>query len=702
MDLKWKTEKKPTNKDRGPYAHWWEEKEMPYLPADLLDDRNARLDLEQPFRLKSREGQRLSDAFYAGGAIVPLPVGAGNGGKIADWDEDRTKAKLPLVPDDTVLVGIVDTGIALSNSRFRSADGETRFIAAWQQSAPFIDQSDLPCGQEIYASDIQAKLKEHSQSDVLGYVDETAFNRDLYLTEPTKPAGQRDLEMAAAHGTHVLDLAAGLDPDGSQADLADRLRLIAVNLPAQYAHGTAGGFLAYFAVFAIDRIIHLADALWKRNNPDKDGGYPLVINFSYGMTAGPKDGTHVFERAIERILQEREARQRRTGSKGAPIRLLLPAGNDNLERCAASCVLGCKDKHHANTGDEAQPSVTLPWRILPADTTANFVEIWFESRSQDDLITLMNDLVVSVSPPGTGDMTLEPLQLGRYQDLGSFARVYVSASETKPGQSRLALLICVAPTVSDNARAPIAPAGLWQVKVEYNGEPVDTSFYVQSDQSAVRTSKTGRRSYFDHEKYRVNLENGSPADTFSYEPNQGNVTDNDYWPTFGPVQRKGTHNSLATLGDGNVVTVGGFDDCYGYPANYSSSANENRTKPVGSEAITVSYPSENSPSLFGLLAAGARDGSVTAYRGTSMATALATREAAFAFLGRKGSGERLGNEFWFRKRAETSEQRTKFAKISDHWGQYLGWPSVRLLKSGVGRIDSPDVDRMWKRLGGTK
>lgn len=699
MAILWKTVEQ-LGPGIGPYAHWWEDKEKPFIPDGVIDrTSNTEINLRLPGNPKGRTSRATADAFYSGGASVPLPLWSGNPNRPKTWSTAKTSGKLTEVPDDTVLVGIVDTGISLSNARFRMEDGRTRFIASWQQSAPFRGQTDLPCGHELYQGDIQAKLDQYGPPGRLDCIDEIAFNRDLCLTEPTKPGAQRDLEMAAAHGTHVLDLAAGLDPCGDMKDLADRLRLISVNLPAQYAHGTAGAFLPYFAVYAVDRILHLADALWERNNPGQAGGYPLVINFSYGMMAGPKDGSHIFESALKEILSQRSSSFASRGVKSPPVRLIMPAGNDNLSRGAASIVLGKEGHEHDFSGKAARETITLPWRIKPGDATANFLEIWTDASPKKVLDQVRQKMKISITPPGSDTLWLRPLEFNTYQDLGDFGRVYVRRTLTGRGH-RLALLVCVAPTTLDVACAPLAPAGLWTIKVAYDGEPVDTTFFIQSDQSAVRGSKSGRRSYFDHSKYRTHLVNGAQADTFSLDHDRGPVDDNDYWPTTGPVQRKGTHNALSSISLPEMVAVGGFDDSSGFPAIYSSSTDGEGSRNAGREILSVSYPSENAPSLFGLIASGARDGSVTAYRGTSMATALATREAALAFLASTGSGQRLGTEAWFWKRAERQEDLARDRRLSDHWTQYLGWPGLRKLKSGVGRIPAPQNDRKWHRLGG--
>lgn len=208
------------------------------------------------------------------GTLCPCPHGSRNPGWSDDADEwitgevvDRLPGDLP---DDTVLVGIIDTGIALGHRAFRRANGSSRVISAWQQTALYRNQPYLPFGEEWYAGDIDGRLRDHSRNrNPMDRLDEDGFNRAMRLVEPGRIRGHRDLDHRAAHGTHVMDIAAGFDP--SHPD-ADRVRMIVVNLPTQYLHGSAGNFLSYFAAYAVERVFHMAEALWTKNNPSKPGG----------------------------------------------------------------------------------------------------------------------------------------------------------------------------------------------------------------------------------------------------------------------------------------------------------------------------------------------------------------------------------------------------------------------------------------------
>lgn len=739
----------------GPYVHWWEQKERPFFPdrPEVAPDRPK--DALQTIRLRSRErlnsksAPSLRDTFYNSGQAVPLPAEFANpSGDHDAWTYAQIAGRLPHkddITDDTVITGILDTGIALNQMMSNIAPQRTRVIASWQQGAPFRPVDDkqsveswLPCGREVFADEINNALSTFGNDE--GVVDEDAFNRHLSLSTPNYLYGNRDLEMAFAHGTHTLNLAGGLDAWASEAEERQRHRIIAVNLPAQYSHGSGGNFLAYFAVYGVERILFLADALWEKRklDPKKTGmvGFPVVINFSYGMVAGPKDGHGTFEAELRRIIENRkEAHWEKYKVAASPVRVFMPAGNDNLERGAATSLLGAEDATHYLDHYTRKQEIDLPWQIKPSDSTANFLEIWTEALPKsvlEDVFTerRRGDLKISVTPPGATAKELGSLTDNTYQDLGDYARVYCRhVRSPQPNgteeEERLGLLVCVAPTVTDSDGAPVAPAGMWNVRVDYSGDiAIEFEFYIQSDQSAVVTSKTGLRSYFDHANYRTHMtehmrqfdqiksmrhlvQDGRIADTFAMPVGgtgrnalgeevdlAGKQIDNDYWPDFGPVQRRGMANALVSLSIDEIIAVGSYDDGNGAAASYSSSTSGNvgrgnRPGNMGRKDISICFPGENSPSLFGLLSAGSRDGSVVASRGTSMATGLATRTAAMAFAQSSIVDlSEIATETWFRNQAKS------FAK-STNWPELGRWS---YLKMGGGRMPDPIASTKLSRL----
>ncbi|MEP4196460.1 MAG: hypothetical protein ABJL99_12590 [Aliishimia sp.] len=121
----------------------------------------------------------------------------------------------------------------------------------------------------------------------------------------------------------------------------------------------------------MEQIFHIDEATWHANkkagNVVPDGSYPLIINFSYGMQAGPKEGTSHFEKAIEALLDVRA----RTCE--APARIVMLVGTDNLKRVNARAYIGTAGEWLKL---KIQKSVAVPCRIIPDDLTPNFVDIW--------------------------------------------------------------------------------------------------------------------------------------------------------------------------------------------------------------------------------------------------------------------------------------------------------------------------------------
>ena len=114
--------------------------------------------------------------------------------------------------------------------------------------------------------------------------------------------------------------------------------------------------------------------LWTDEIGEKYGqtDLPLVINFSYGYSAGPKDGSLFIEREIDRLFQERDA----------PTVVVLPAGNNYLSRTTAKFKLGKGGKLKSKEYEEKAKEIG--WIIPPDDQADNFVEIWVEDDTEDD------------------------------------------------------------------------------------------------------------------------------------------------------------------------------------------------------------------------------------------------------------------------------------------------------------------------------
>mmetsp|Transcript_5193 Transcript_5193/g.8205 ORF Transcript_5193/g.8205 Transcript_5193/m.8205 type:complete len:402 (-) Transcript_5193:2-1207(-) len=385
---------KELEEEIDPYGHWW----WPKAATRRLDNSFSTKFMEQEFQSanvdlfealsfsdlsieelntglgRKRLARRFEAAqsLFGGGKWVAMPNSMLNpdGADPAEWiGEDLLDAicleegydPCENLPEETLLVGIIDTGVPLHHSRTRMGEDrdKTRILASWQQSADWCvkKQAYMPFGRVAARDEIEGLLAAYNTEH--GGIDEDGFNRAAGLVEPSNILGHRDLDFRASHGAHVLDLAGGMDPDGNPYYLKN-VRFVVVNLPPQFLHGLAGNFLQYYASFALQWMHDLSEALWQRKFGGTNGSFPLAVNLSFGMNAGPKDGNMPFEILLDylarpdlprpgfQIPDPKKADSLDLAQSGTdvspatPIKMLnvtMPAGNDNLSRKTAHLAL---------------------------------------------------------------------------------------------------------------------------------------------------------------------------------------------------------------------------------------------------------------------------------------------------------------------------------------------------------------------------
>lgn len=655
--------------DGPPYLHW--SLEGPGEDLIVGDTTEGREDVElllqgAPTSLNADQSSILAAPVAPSvgpGDTVPVPVFAANAA-FGDYLETSETwlpddASLPGgvtdagpdIPDDTVIVGVIDVGIPLGHNRFRNPDGSTRILAAWQMLAEWggaggLSQPYLPFGRELYQGDIDQMLSRFSGGDAKGWLDEGAFNRTTGVLDMKNLRGHRETAGRYSHGAHVLDAAAGCSPEvaeGDEAEFRRRVKIIAVNIPSSTTFGASGTHLDNFMTVAIQRISELADAIWMKCHKgythdtagNRIAGYPVVINISFGKQAGSKDSLDAFPAALKKF------RQTRHENKLAPVYLAMPAGNDNLLRCNAFL-----EPHPDET-------LALDWRVLPEDQSSNFVEIW--TRNHDDAGAL--PLQVTLVPPNRDAADFEP-QTGQdagFQTLEDFARIYYQRVPDPDIATRFKFryILCIAPTARVATKGPAAPAGTWQIKVRnISGERIQCVLSIQTDQQVLPGRAINFRSYFDDPGYLLYDDRGALGESYSYPPKDedGEMrSQNRDIPAATPVRRHGTMNASAA--HGYATRVGGYRASDGRPAFYSSTGRghvdgrDDGTE-VGSStdngrktAPTASFPTDDGPAHFGILSAGAANGSVVAMRGTSFASSQAAREIARLLLNEPGDSD---------------------------------------------------------------
>ena len=516
----------------------------------------------------------------------------------------------------TVVVGVIDYGIAFAHERFRLKQEETRIEYFWVQDAPCGEGdagqpegqeavNPVPYGREINKGQIDVLLAAHADSKI---VDEERLYRRAAVQLGNR--WLRSVSRRVAHGTHVMDLACGYD----LTDEDGRKRpIVCVQLPEATTADTSGENLDAYALDGIRYILERAEAIARQNDW---APLPVVINFSYGNVAGPHDGTSDLEEAIDELINAHPN-----------LKVVIPSGNSHLGRL-----------HAELTFDRPGQTMKLHWRVLPDDRTPSFLEIWLplevwlpgvKPEEKDprwqaavDPAKRASPIHLRIAAPGpSAEGELEGAApgdglrlLADNGDVLCEARYHFIGAPTNRGM----FLIALQPTrrnepVPGTPGNPVALSGTWTITLEnVSLKPKGlVEAWIQRDDTPYGFPRRGRQSYFDHRCYQ-RFDHG------------GRLVEDDQEGCI--IKRAGSMNAIAT-GEKTIV-VGGYVRKNGKPAEYSAGGPV--THPWPRRGPDTSAVSDESRVLRGVLAAGTRSGSVVALDGTSVAAPQATRDIADA------------------------------------------------------------------------
>ncbi|HET7730175.1 MAG TPA: S8 family serine peptidase [Usitatibacter sp.] len=246
-----------------------------------------------------------------------------------------------------VIVGVIDDGCALAHPNFlRPGTLKSRILFLWDQAgatppngAPYWSPPGNFPGRELTGAKIDAvlaacaangRIDEERVYDTLGY--------DVALS---------------AHGTHVLDIAAGNGASlmGSEG-VANEADIVFVQLPRDLVD--QGG--AVLESHILDGVQYVFDRAASKNKQ-------AVVNISFGGYCGPHDGSSRLATGMDELLQAMRGRA-----------VVVSAGNGYEADCHATGTL--------NAGD-SQDKV---WLLRPEDPTSNQLEIWYDGAAQLELL----------------------------------------------------------------------------------------------------------------------------------------------------------------------------------------------------------------------------------------------------------------------------------------------------------------------------
>jgi subtilisin family serine protease len=294
----------------------------------------------QPFVQSLKAAQRLRKALAAttteiAAAPALLPAGAKtNGGK-------------------GVIVGIVDFGCDFAHRNFIAADGKTRVRKIWDQN------NNAGTGPFGFGKVFTAQ----------------SINSALTKTNPYLSLGYGPDPSEAAHGTHVMDIAAGNGRGTGTPGVAPNSEIIFVEVASSDVPWSGKEVVGK----SFGDSVQLLEAL--QFIFMEAGTTPCSINVSLGTNGGPHDGTTLVEQGIDRLLRQVSNRC-----------VSIAASNSFADRI------------HAGGTVPQGGTNNIPWLVPFDDETENEMEIWYpgNGRLSVEIIGPNGNSIGTVAPGKSG------------------------------------------------------------------------------------------------------------------------------------------------------------------------------------------------------------------------------------------------------------------------------------------------------------
>ncbi|MBS8259331.1 hypothetical protein DYI23_03770 [Roseibium polysiphoniae] len=413
---------------------------------------------------------------------VNFPVAPGSW--VNDYRVDTAPSEWTPPPrKPKAIIGVIDDALPFAHRCFLNSDGGTRISHCWLQSGQAEPTASVPFGREFVNAEIDGLRHQFP-------ADERQQYRQAKATAPDMPELGNHLMRHATHGAHVLGLAAGNGSIYPDYPLDDDILIIGVQLPNTIAWDTSGFGKEMYMLSALHYIFERSRRIARHfESPE----LPLVVNFSYGWSAGRHDGNSEMEIAIEELLKLRREEQ-------AATEIVMPIGNNFQSRIHG----------RFSEQDFDQDKLRVHWHLQPDDGTSSYLEMWLpeEIDPAGYTVTLTppdrpggpNPTSIDISP----DMDLSGQDDGdprRFEEIELKGEVIGQMSADKHRGNRWRIMIALIPTIYRRGVARKAPSGTWTVELSRSpkssklGEGENILIWLQRDDDPSDLKTHGRQSY---------------------------------------------------------------------------------------------------------------------------------------------------------------------------------------------------------------
>lgn len=231
------------------------------------------------------------------------------------------------------VVGIIDVGCDFVHQNFRHPDGSTRILALWDQDGSSAPDSPFGYGKVYSSAEINQALQAQDPYKALGYY-------------PGK----------YAHGTHVMDIAAGNGNGTGNPGVAPQADIVFVHFStgAVETVSTNGNLAVDKSLGDTTELVEAVDFIFEMADER-----PCTINISLAMHGGPHDGTALVEQSIDALVEAKPNRA-----------VVIAAGNSYFKGI------------HASGKVEQNGFTDLHWDIPRGHWQYKALELWYEGADK--------------------------------------------------------------------------------------------------------------------------------------------------------------------------------------------------------------------------------------------------------------------------------------------------------------------------------